>query len=159
LLAGHLVPAIRLDIRVDEIVVTGPHVNKGYLDPADDRDTKVVRDGAIWHRTGDAGRLDGAGRLWLLGRLDGRADGVFPFSVEAAARYWPDVVRAALVTLDGGAVLAIEGEAESRAMWQKQADRIGPLRVVPVDSIPLDRRHGSKIDYPALKKLLRAAGR
>jgi acyl-CoA synthetase (AMP-forming)/AMP-acid ligase II len=154
LLAGHPVPAIRLEISQDEIVVTGAHVNKGYLDPAHDCTTKIARDGVIWHRTGDAGRIDESGRLWLLGRIDGKAGGLFPFGVEAAARYWPGVVGAALVTAADQPILAIEGDADSRQAWQREADRIGHMRVVPVRAIPLDRRHGSKINYPALKILL-----
>src|SRR6185503_17618058 len=56
-----------------EIVVSGPHVLRGYLDdPASDRANKI-RDGeTVWHRTGDAGRLDDAGTLWLLGRMSRR---------------------------------------------------------------------------------------
>ena len=147
LLAGTPVPEIRLKILDDEIVVTGDHVNKGYLDRADDRTTKLAIDGTVWHRTGDAGRLDAAGRLWLLGRLDGRAGDLFPFGVEAAARFWPKVTQAALVAIDGKPVLAIEGDTASRDLWQQQADRLGALRVVPVETMPLDRRHHSKVDY------------
>jgi acyl-CoA synthetase (AMP-forming)/AMP-acid ligase II len=155
LLAGPPVPAVQLRILDDEIVVTGDHVNKGYLDRADDRSTKLAIDGTIWHRTGDAGRLDPAGRLWLLGRLDGRAGALFPLGVEAAARFWPQVRQAALIAIDGKPVLAIEGDTASRELWQREADRIGELRVVPVATMPLDRRHRSKIDYPALRGLLR----
>jgi acyl-CoA synthetase (AMP-forming)/AMP-acid ligase II len=155
LLAGTPVPEIQLQLIDDEIVVTGDHVNKGYLDRADDRATKLAIDGTVWHRTGDAGRLDTAGRLWLLGRLDGRAGDLFPFGVEAAARFWPDVRQAALIAIDGEAVLAIEGDTASRDHWQQQADRLGALRVVPVKSMPLDRRHRSKIDYARLRQVLR----
>lgn len=156
LLAGCPVPDIQLKIRSDEIVVTGDHVNKAYLDHTDDRTTKLAIDGAIWHRTGDAGHVDANGRLWLLGRLDGRAGDLFPLGVEAAARFWPKVTQAALIAVDGKPVLAIEGDVASRDLWQREADRIGALRIVAVKSIPLDRRHQSKIDYSALRKLLRS---
>jgi acyl-CoA synthetase (AMP-forming)/AMP-acid ligase II len=154
LLAGAPIRDIQLKILDDEIVVTGDHVNKGYLDQADDRTTKLALDGTTWHRTGDAGRVDETGRLWLLGRLDGRAGDLLPFGVEAAARFWPNVRQAALVAIDGRPVLAIAGDGGSRDLWQREADRIGALRVVAVKSIPLDRRHRSKIDYAALRKLL-----
>jgi acyl-coenzyme A synthetase/AMP-(fatty) acid ligase len=157
LLAGHPVPAIRLEICDDEIVVAGDHVNKGYLDRADDLSTKVRRGGAIWHRTGDAGRLDERGRLWLRGRLDGKSGALFPFGIEAAARYWPGVVRAALVEMAGKPLLAVEGDAGARPRWQQEADRIGAVEVVAVKSIPLDRRHRSKVDYPALRALMAVA--
>jgi acyl-coenzyme A synthetase/AMP-(fatty) acid ligase len=156
LLAGRPITAIDLKIRDSEIVVTGDHVNKGYLNPADDHATKITLGGEIWHRTGDAGRLDETGRLWLLGRHDGRVGDLFPFCIETAARLWPNVVRAALVEIDGKSILAIEGDVVFRGRWQREADRIGEVRVVPVKVIPLDRRHRSKVDYPALRKLLRA---
>lgn len=155
LLAGRPIAEIELKIADDEIIVTGDHVNKGYLDPADNQTTKFVQDGKTWHRTGDAGRVDERGRLWLLGRLDGRAGNLFPFSVEAAARFWPGVRRAALVAIDGKPLLAIEGDASASTQWQRQADGFGGLQVVAVKTIPLDRRHRSKVDYPALTQMVR----
>jgi acyl-CoA synthetase (AMP-forming)/AMP-acid ligase II len=153
LLVGRPIAAVDLMLRAHEIVVTGDHVNKGYLDPAHDRDTKLAIDGRIWHRTGDAGRLDASGRLWLLGRADGAAAGLFPFCVEAAARCWPGVARCALVAVDGHAVLAVEGDGAPDE-WRKKAAAIGEIRVVAVRDIPLDRRHRSKVDYPALRRVL-----
>jgi olefin beta-lactone synthetase len=78
LMAGAPVPDIRLRLIADEIVVTGAHVNKSYLEGVGDADTKPVLDGEIWHRTGDAGRLDDSGRLWLLGRRGARAGSFYP---------------------------------------------------------------------------------
>jgi len=46
-----------------EIVVSGGHVLSGYLDGVGDEETKFRVGGSVWHRTGDAGRLDAAGRL------------------------------------------------------------------------------------------------
>lgn len=68
LLAGPPVPGIALRIEDGEIWVSGDHVVAGYLDPARDVETKRHIDGVTWHRTGDAGRLEPDGRLWLLGR-------------------------------------------------------------------------------------------
>lgn len=153
LLAGPPVPAVRLTIRDDEILVAGDHVNKGYLDPARNASTKIAIDGEIWHRTGDAGRLDAQGRLWLLGRVDGRAAGKFPFAVECAALGWPGVRRAALVEKDGRALLAIEGDANEAGNWRARAATLG-VEARPLAAIPLDRRHASKVDYAALRRLL-----
>lgn len=155
LLAGPPVGAIRLMIRDDEIVVAGAHVNKGYLDPARDASTKLMIDGEIWHRTGDAGRLDARGRLWLLGRLDGKAAGKFPFAIECAARGWPGVRRAALVEKEGRALLALEGDggADRLALWRANAATLG-VEARALAAIPLDVRHASKVDYAALRRLL-----
>ena len=60
--------------------------------------------------------------------------------------------------IEGRPVLAIAGDAGSLEVWKKKAAALGDMRVVPVRSIPLDRRHRSKVDYPALRRSLTAAG-
>jgi acyl-coenzyme A synthetase/AMP-(fatty) acid ligase len=156
LLAGAPAADVQVKIHGQEIIVTGPHVNKGYLDPSQDRSTKLLADGEVWHRTGDGGRFDEDGRLWLLGRLDGRVGGLFPFAVEAAARTWPGVVGAALCGTQRGAMLAVEGDVRHFALWRLKASHLGDLNVAAVARIPLDRRHRSKVDYPALRAMLNA---
>lgn len=154
LLAGAPIPQIRLRLEDGEIVVNGAHVNKGYLDPSQDRSTKLLLDGEVWHRTGDAASLDAQGRLWLLGRQGGSVGGIHPFCAEATARFWDGVRRAALVEMNGEAILAIEGDAVALPAWKHNAAAIGPLVVRHVDRIPLDARHRSKVDAAALKRAL-----
>ncbi|MDD7969957.1 AMP-binding protein [Roseinatronobacter sp. HJB301] len=158
LLVGHPVAGIRLRIQNNEIQVAGAHVNRGYLDPAHDAQNKV-RDGAtIWHRTGDAGRLDAQGRLWLLGRMgtDVKIDGrmCYPFSVEVAARQWPGVRQCALIAVNDVACLAIEGDKAQAASWRTHAAAFGINRVVHVATMPMDKRHRSKIDRESLRASL-----
>ncbi|WP_224825728.1 AMP-binding protein [Cognatishimia sp. MH4019] len=152
LLVGKPVPVVELRLEDDEIWVAGAHVNEGYLDPVDDAANKVNEGGRIWHRTGDAGRLDATGRLWLLGRHSARVtwqDGwLYPFQVEVAARLWGGVRRAALVEIAGASVLAIEADALRDWPVPEGLD----IRVV--DAIPMDARHGSKVDLAALKAML-----
>lgn len=156
LLAGHPIPQVALMLRDEEVVVTGDHVNKGYLDPRDNAGNKIAIDNCIWHRTGDAARLDDQGRLWLLGRHDARVAGLYPFTVEVAARSWPGVIRAALVGVNGRAVLAIEGDRTKLGDWREKASAFANLELVHVKAIPLDRRHRSKVDYARLQKSFRA---
>jgi long-subunit acyl-CoA synthetase (AMP-forming) len=159
LLAGKPIPQIRMTLIDDEIVVTGDHVNKAYLDRAADAETKLDRDGEIWHRTGDAGRIDDQGRLWLLGRKSARAGRFFPFEVETAARLWPGVRQVALIPGTNPPVLAIAGDAAKRTLWAARAEALGGLNVMTLDAIPLDRRHRSKVDYAELKRLALSHGR
>ena len=129
-------------------------MNRGYLDPADDLSTKSTRDGMLWHRTGDAARIDEQGRLWLLGRREAASDGLFPFAVETAALSWPGVKQAALLAGDGRAKLALEGDGLSLSQMQTRAKALGDIEVVLVKAVPLDKRHNSKADYARLRKLL-----
>ena len=50
---------------VGEICIKSPAVFPGYTDPA--RNDKLFVDGE-WLRTGDLGRLDADGYLWITGR-------------------------------------------------------------------------------------------
>src|SRR4029077_20854835 len=90
---------------VGEVVVTGPHVNKHYFRNRDaERATKIVDErGEIWHRTGDAARLDDKGRLWFMGRASDivrRGGDIYhPAAVEALAQAEPGVARAALLAV------------------------------------------------------------
>ncbi|SDI69943.1 AMP-binding protein [Aliiruegeria lutimaris] len=156
LLAGPPVPGLELRLVDGEIQVSGDHVNSGYIDPAQDAGDKIREDARIWHRTGDAARMDTQGRLWLLGRW--RADGIsqpMPLQVETSARYWPGVSRAALVRLnDESAVLAIEGDPLHLHEWRRNAETHGVGNVVHVKSIPMDKRHASKVDERQLRRQL-----
>ena len=139
-----------------EIVVRGPHVVAG----ADD-DAVIDVAGTRWHRTGDAGRLDADGRLWLLGRCHARVDDdrgtTYPFAVECAAQSLDSVARAAYVAHRGDRVLAVEpadgAPAPSRDVLQAHVSAPVDARVV-LPTIPVDRRHNAKIDYPALHEHL-----
>ena len=153
--AGSPIADIALRIVDDEIQVAGAHVNRGYLDPSQDAANKV-RDGAtIWHRTGDAGRLGPDGRLWLLGRLDGRAGPWFPFAVEVAARGWPGVTQAALLEDGGRTTLVLAGNREHEPVWLERVKAFPGLELQTLARIPLDRRHQAKVDYAELKRALR----
>jgi acyl-CoA synthetase (AMP-forming)/AMP-acid ligase II len=146
--------------QIGEIVVAGEHVLPGYLDGQGNEETKIGVDGAVWHRTGDAGYLDELGRLWLLGRCAAKAsDGagvLYPFAVECAADGAAGVGRTAFMMHRGVRVLAAEMSDDpdvrkallERLAWARLAD------VVRVDRIPLDRRHNAKVEYAALAALL-----
>ncbi len=146
-----------------EIVVSGKHVLQGYADSWRNRETKIEVDGTLWHRTGDAGYFDVLGRLWLAGRCDAAihdARGeLYPFQVEYAVSAVDGIRRAALIADNGKRLLVIEVSARrfeadclrmARCIAAKDIDRI-----IAVNRIPMDRRHGAKVDYPALRRRLR----
>ena len=154
LLAGQPIPEIDVDIRDHEVFVAGEHVNRGYLDPGDDKSTKSFNGGKLWHRTGDAARLDEHGRLWLLGRREAASGGLFPFAVETAALSWSGVRQAALLAGDARAKLALAGDGLDQSALQRRAAQLGPIDVVLLAEVPMDKRHNSKADYTRLKKML-----
>lgn len=160
-----------------EVVVSAPHLKQGYdrlhlTDRASVRGTDAASGpgGAAgrWHRTGDVGHLDHAGRLWVEGRLAHvvvTADGVVtPVGVEQRVDAVPGVARSALVGVGprGAQVLVAVLEldaaarrrpalAEPRLAAQVRAAAGRPLAaVLVVPGMPTDVRHNSKIDRTRL---------
>jgi olefin beta-lactone synthetase len=141
-----------------QVIVAGPHVQAGYWNNKAEQETKLQATGTVWHQTGEAGYLDDRERLWLLGRCSARirdARGtVYPLQVECVAHENPMVRRAALLMHKSLRVLAVESkdgidttELKSKLKWA-QIDRV---KILP--RIPVDKRHNSKIDYPALHSI------
>jgi len=147
---------------VGEIVVSGAHVVPGYLHGRGDEETKFRIGAVAWHRTGDLGRIDSQGRLWLLGRAnaaitDSRGT-LYPFAVECAARLVLPGRRVATVKYGAKRILLVERDDAGllpdrdglqRTLAWAQLDEVASVR-----KMPMDRRHNSKIDYPALLRLL-----
>jgi acyl-CoA synthetase (AMP-forming)/AMP-acid ligase II len=158
LLVGRPVPAIQVRIDDDDLLVAGAHVNERYFeDPAAEARHKVRDEsGRIWHRTGDACRLDDQGQLWLVGRVEQACviDGerVYPTAIEVAARLAHGASQAAFLFDGADGVLVVEGIASSAGL-----ERVHPAirRVITVKRIPTDRRHNAKVDYGALRRQLR----
>ena len=148
---------------IGEVVVYGQHVSRHY---AGDREATAraklqLKDGAIWHRTGDIGRVDAEGRLRLLGRagdaVDYRGTTVYPLPLEARMEAVRGVRRAALVQLKGRPILAVELDpgGSTAAVRRRLEDLgLGALKVRTVRAIPLEARHRSNIDRPLLHRLL-----
>jgi olefin beta-lactone synthetase len=115
-----------------------------------------------WHRTGDVGHTDDAGRLWVEGRLvhvvttdDGP---VTPVGVEQRVEELPGVRAAAAVGVGPAGtqqlVLVLVPEQESRgplaepglAAAVRTVSAVPVAAVLTVDSLPVDIRHASKVD-------------
>jgi acyl-CoA synthetase (AMP-forming)/AMP-acid ligase II/pimeloyl-ACP methyl ester carboxylesterase len=154
-----------------EIVVAAPHV----LDHYDrlwltDRASRRVDGGALgerWHRTGDVGHLDDAGRLWVEGRLphvmttaDGvvtpvrvelEVDGVVAVERSAAVGVGPAGTQQVVVvaeTVEPAARTALADDALAAAV--RAAVDVPVAAVIVVPRLPTDVRHNSKIDRSRL---------
>jgi acyl-CoA synthetase (AMP-forming)/AMP-acid ligase II len=165
---GHPVPELALrvsppdghhplpDGNIGELLVAGDHVNPGYFeDPDADAANKVRADGRLWHRTGDTGYVDEQGRIWLVGRVSSMVGALHPFQIEGRAQSIPWVIQAALVEVDGAAVLAVVLSDAPSGDWQAQlAQRLGVDVVAELPELPVDPRHNAKIDRRSLRALL-----
>ncbi|HEY1439276.1 MAG TPA: acyl-CoA synthetase [Mycobacterium sp.] len=65
--AGHCVGECDTD-EVGVVAIRGGNVFPGYLDPSHNKGLWVERDGERWLNTGDLGRVDSDGYVWLAGR-------------------------------------------------------------------------------------------
>lgn len=153
---------------IGEVVVRGPHVLRGYVDnPEATRENKIpAQDGQVWHRTGDTGRLDEQGRIWITGRLKDQVlvhgQPIEPYPVEALLNALPGVDRAAFISDTAGmpvAVLQLGADAEasvvlSTARAELSVQNLASVRCLTVPLIPVDGRHNSKIDRVMLRNML-----
>jgi long-chain acyl-CoA synthetase len=97
---GHPVAGVQLRSGADgELEVRGPHVMLGYVD--DDAASAAAVDADGWLRTGDVGRVDVDGRLWIVDRkkdlIIRGGNNVYPSEVEAALAAHPGVAEVAVV--------------------------------------------------------------
>ena len=149
-----------------EICVSAAHVKDRYdrlwaTEQASSRDPG-------WHRTGDVGHLDTAGRLWVEGRLVHvitTADGpLTPVGIEQRIEAKAPVTGAALVgvgpqgTQQPVAVVVAAARArpgladEDLARAVRAAVDVRLAAVLTVRSLPVDIRHGAKIDRSRLAR-------
>lgn len=162
---------------VGELVVSGPQVTEAYVARPDATvHAKTTVDGRAAHRTGDLGWRDGQGRIWFAGRVVHRvpspAGPLDPLPVEQVVSAHPAVHRAALVAVNGAALLVVQPTAMwwRSARWRGRRARrkalIGELRTrldayphtahvggpVLRRHFPVDARHNAKVGYEQLAR-------
>jgi fatty-acyl-CoA synthase len=128
------------------LLMRGPNVFPGYMDPTHDSIAWVVDgDGNRWFNSGDLARYDADGYLWLAGRskdvIIRGGHNIDPQMIEEALCEHPDVVLAAAVgQLDAHAgevpmayVVLRDGSATSaQALREFAAERVAERAAVPV---------------------------
>ena len=128
----------------------------------------AARGAAVWHRMGDAGYFDAAGRLWFCGRIAERVETphgpLFPDCIEPVFNQHPRVFRTALLGFGPPgkqvAALAVEcwpdrrprRSADRRTLGRElrelgaASERTDRIRVFFfVKRFPVDVRHNAKI--------------
>ena len=145
-----------------EIFVTGPWLSVGYDQHwARNRDARVQFEGREWHRTGDVGHVQDG--LFVEGRIahviDIAGTQVTPVPIEQSVEeIFPGVTAAAVgVKTDGQDALVVvlcdgstTGVADIAARNAVRGVAPQVTSVLYKKTLPVDRRHNSKIDRTAL---------
>jgi acyl-coenzyme A synthetase/AMP-(fatty) acid ligase len=147
---------------VGEVCIRAAHMRDGY-----DKlwmTQHAASQPAGWHRSGDVGHLDDAGRLWIEGRMGHivttPGGPVTPVGIEHAVTALAEVAHAAVVGVGPSGtqqvVVVVVPVGRSRRPDLADEDLADKVRaqVEPADvaavmtapSLPVDKRHNSKID-------------
>ena len=163
--AGKPAPHCEVRLVEGEVQVRGPNVMRGYWN--DPKATEGAFAPGGWFRTGDLGRLDEEGFLWIMGRsrdvIISGGENVYPAELENVLADCPAIAEAAVVgvadpkwgeaacacivrrdSLDEAAVLALFRERLAKFKH--------PRRVVFLDALP--RNAMGKVLKVELKRLL-----
>jgi acyl-coenzyme A synthetase/AMP-(fatty) acid ligase len=145
-----------------EVCIRAAHMRNGY-DKLWLTESEASQP-AGWHRSGDVGHLDDKGRLWIEGRIGHvittSYGPVTPVGIEHAVATLDGVALAAVVgvgppgTQQVVAVLSLTGGGRRSSLAHEVlADRVRNMAgsvdiaaVLVVPSLPVDKRHNSKID-------------
>lgn len=163
---GFPLPGVEVRIEGGEdtgvIEIRGPSVFSGYWRMPEKTAEEFTSDG--FFKTGDVGRIDGDGRLWISGRakdlIISGGYNVYPKEVELVLDELPGVTESAVIGLPhpdyGEAVVAVcTGEGDERALVvaarKKLAAYKTPKRIIFVPDLP--RNAMGKVQ----KSLLRTA--
>lgn len=150
---------------VGEIFVSGEHVLKRYVDNDEaTSETKIMREnGSVWHRTGDMACLDSQGRILLKGRdrdfIKYNNDLIANYPIEKKIDGIAGITRSALINTSNGIALclSITDDRSRSELIRTCLDRCSPIdqkdiTVFVLDNLPVDGRHNSKVDRPALRR-------
>lgn len=147
-----------------EILVRAPWVSDGYVGRWEAQ--RLARPGSGWHRTGDVGRVDASGSLWIEGRsvhvIDAVDGPITPVPVErsverslsptgeakvgrvAAVGVGPSGCQQLVVVLEGSTTPGLAPSDITRAVRSAVDPPIAA--VLTIAEMPVDIRHNAKID-------------
>jgi acyl-CoA synthetase (AMP-forming)/AMP-acid ligase II len=146
---GRLVPGTEARVVDGEVWVRGPQLMSGYVD--DPVATAATIDADGWLHTGDLGRFDDDGYLYLAGRLKElikvKGFQVAPAELEALLRAHPAVADAAVVGVPDEAAgerpvafVVPDGELDRDELLKAIAAQVAPYKrlreIVEVDALP-----------------------
>jgi len=155
------------DDEVGEIIVSGDHVLQEYIgSPQEFKKNKIESDGDLWHRTGDAGRIDSNGFIYLHGRVKNRflnvhQKNVFALPVEQELLTIDKIEFSSIFNVENQIYIALETEKELskneqieiKTIVREKFKDLKIKKIVFLEKIPRDPRHNSKANYEQLAEL------
>ena len=160
--SGLLLPHRQLRIAADgQIWVRGKTRFLGYVK---ENELEQPFDRSGWYATGDRGRLDEAGRLRVLGRIDNMfisgGENIHPEEIEKALCSLPEVTDAVVVPIPDAtfgfqpvAFVKSPDQALHAKVWMKHLEAMLPRFKIPryFYPWPADADQGLKVDRAALQ--------
>ncbi len=157
--------------QIGELIVQGPVVTTEYVTRVECNPlAKIAAGKSFWHRMGDVGYLDSAGRFWFCGRMAHRVQTksgtMFTIPCEAIFNNHQHVFRSALVGIgppgEQVPVLFVEPQpgkmprpraCEERERWQRELSELARSNPLTASishfqirqALPVDIRHNAKI--------------
>lgn len=160
---------------VGELIVAGEHVCREYYNNTEAFDRAKILDekNIVWHRTGDLGRIDNNGNLWLLGRVHNAICRnniyAFPVRAEIVLKKLLFVQYCAYLGLPdstlGESIICVivpkdlhllNNSSQKELALQKvkrilEKNKIIYDEIIFREKIPMDPRHHSKVEYSLLR--------
>jgi long-chain acyl-CoA synthetase len=124
--------------QVGEIVIRGHNVMKGYW--GDPEATREAIDGEGWFHSGDLGRRDADGFLYVVGRIKDMINrgglNVYPREIEEVLHEHPDVLEAAVIAVPderlgeevGAAIRLVRGGTDLGEIREYVKERVAPYK-------------------------------
>lgn len=151
---------------VGELIISGKHVVEEYLQNQEANQKSKIRtaEGQLWHRCGDLAYQNSEGEVFIVGRKgDEITQGtctIFPFQIEYQVDTLFNIKRSCLVQKHGHLTLIIEKHEQQkdvdleqiRSLLEKLGVNETNLKII--ESMPLDKRHNSKINRANLRRRL-----
>ena len=149
---------VRTDDETGELQVITPALSAGYADGGDLAD-RLTDDG--WFHTGDVGRTDDEGFVWIEGRLSDMVNRgglkVFPGEVEEVLRLHPSVTDVAVAGVPDDRLGEVPwawvvGEFESAALEAHAREHLAPYKV-PAGWTPLPELPRNEVGKVLVREL------
>lgn len=132
---------------VGEVVVRGDHV----IMPSAVTSNQVFTDheNNLWLKTGDVGYFSADGLLFLVGNTRNyfNISGTFPYELEKQLDRLPGVTRSATFVKNNVLRVVLEGTVNNEQAIKKILPATRQPIITRIKSMPVDRRHRSKINY------------